>query len=89
MLTKAATNESEVYFSTKPTKNSDELVFCSRARKEMMRSKLLKDRFNDLKLKLDRNVIKRKTEKSKVNWDKVEIVHLAKRKRGEDADDLG
>ena len=67
-----------------------EVVYLSRARKQTMRSKLVIDKINEMKTKLGSKVISRKAQKTKVDSEiSMKAVNSAKRKRVEEATDLG
>ena len=91
MLIDSATDESEANTPTKMTPQEDkgEVVYLSRTRKGTMRSKMVIDRINEMKMKLDSKVILRKTGKTKVGSEiSMKSVNSAKRKRVEEAMDL-
>ena len=69
LLIVSATDESEANspIQTTPQEGNDEIVYLSRTRKETMRSKMVIDKINDMKMKLDSKVTLRKAKKTKVN----------------------
>ena len=69
LLIVSATDESEANspIQTTPQEGNDEIVYLSRTRKETMRSKMVIDKNNDMKMKLDSKVTLRKAKKTKVN----------------------
>ena len=79
LLIDSATDESEVNSPIKMTPQEDkgEVVYLSRNRKGTMRSKLVIDKINEMKMKLGSKVIPRRA------------VNSAKRKRFEEVMDLG
>ena len=68
LLIYAATDESEVNSPIKATQqeSSEEVLYLSRTRKGTMRSKMVIDSINDVKIKLGSKVTLRKTEKMKL-----------------------
>ena len=69
--------------------DKEELVYLSRTRKGMMRSKMMIDRINEMKMKLGSKVTLRKAGKTKVDSEiSIKAVN-SKRKRVEEAMDLG
>ena len=92
LLLDSATDESEANSPIKmtPQENKVEVVYLSRTRKGTMRSKLVIDRINEMKIKLGSMVTLRKAGKTKVDSEiSIEAVNSAKRKRVEEAMDLG
>ena len=92
LLIDSATDESEANSSIKMTPQEDkgEVVYLSRIRKGTMRSKLVIDKINAMKMKLGSKVTLRKAGKTKVNSEiSIKAVNSAKRKRVEEAMDLG
>ena len=92
LLIDSATDESEANSPMKitPQKDKGEVVYLSRTRKGTMRSKLVIDRINEMKMKLCSKVTLRKAGKTKLDseiW--MKAVNSAKRKRVEGAMDLG
>ena len=87
----SATDESEANSPIKMTPQEDkgEVAYLSRNRKGTMRSKLVIDKINELKMKLGSKVTLRKAEKTKVDSKlSMKAVNSAKRKRVEEAMDL-
>ena len=87
----SATDESEANSPIKMTPQEDkgEVAYLSRNRKGTMRSKLVIDKINELKMKLGSKVTLRKAEKTKVDSElSMKAVNSAKRKRVEEAMDL-
>ena len=73
-----------------PQEDKGEVVYLSRTRKGTMRSKMVIDRINEKKVKLGSKVILRKAVKTKVDSEiLMKAVNSAKRKRVEEAMDLG
>ena len=92
MFIDLATDESEANSPIKMTPQEDkgEVVYLSRTRKGMMRSKLVIDKLNEMKMKLGSKVTLRKAGKTKVDSEiTMKAVNSAKRKRVEEAMDLG
>ena len=92
LLIDSATDESEANSPIKMTPQDDEgeVVYLSRARKGTMRSKLLIDKINEMKMKLGSKVMPRRVGKTKVDSEiSIKAVNSAKRKRVEDVMDLG
>ena len=92
LLINWATGESEANSLIKMTPQEDkgEVVYLSRARKGTMRSKIVIDRINEMKLKLGSKVTLRKTGNTKVDSEiSMRAVNLAKIKRVEEAMELG
>ena len=72
-----------------PQEDKGEVVYLSRTRKGTMRSKMVIDRINEVKMKLGCKVRLRKTGKTKVGSKiSMKAVNSAKRKRVEQAMDL-
>ena len=92
LLIDSATDESEANSPIKMTPQDDkgEVVYMSRTRKGMMRSKLVIDKINEMKMKLGSRVMPRRVGKTKVDSEiSIKAVNSAKRKRVEEAIDLG
>ena len=92
LLIDSATGESEANSPIKMTPQEDkgEVLYLSRIRKGTMRSKLVIDKINARKMKLGSKVTLRKAGKTKVNSEiSIKAVNSAKRKRVEEAMDLG
>ena len=92
LLINSAIDESEVNSPIKMTPQEDngEVVYLSRTRKGTMRSKLVIDKINEMKMKLGSKVTLRKAGKTKVGSEiSMKAVNSAKRKRVEEAMDLG
>ena len=92
LLTDSATDENEVNSPIKMTPQEDkgELVHLAGTRKGTMRSKLVIDKINEMKMKLGSRVIPRRAGKTKVDSEiSIRAVNSAKRKRVEEAMDLG
>ena len=92
MLIDSATDESEANSSIKMTPQEDkgEVVYLSRTRKGTMRSKLVIDKINEMKIKLGSKVIPRRAGKTKVDSEiLMKAVNSAKRKRVGEVMDLG
>ena len=86
VLIDSASNESEANSPIKMTTQEDkgEVVYLSRTRKGTMRSKMVVDRINEMKMKLGSKVTLKKTGKTKVDSEiSVKAVNSAKRKRVE------
>ena len=91
-LIDSATDESEANSPIKMTPQEDkgEVVYLSRTRKGTIRSKFVTDKINEMKMKLGSKVILRKAGKTKVDSEiSIKSVNSAKRKRVEEAMDLG
>ena len=91
-LIDSATDESETNSPIKmrPQEDKGEVVYLFRTRKRMMRSKMVIDRFNQMKMKLGSKVTLMKTGKTKVDSEiSMKAVNSAKTKRREVAMDLG
>ena len=92
LLIDSATDESEANSPIKMTALEDkgEVVYLSRTRKGTMRSKLVLDMINEMKMKLGSKVIPRRAGKTKVDSEiSIKAVNSAKRKRVEEVMDLG
>ena len=88
----SATDESEANSPIKMTPQEDkgEVVYLSKTRKGTMRLKLVIDKINEMKMKLGSKVTLRKAGKTKVDSEiSMKAVNSAKRKRVEEAMDLG
>ena len=88
----SATDESEANSPIKMTPQEDkgEVVYLSRTRKGTMRSKMVSDRINEMKMKLGSKVTLRKTGKTRVDSEiSMKAGNSAERKRVEEAMDLG
>ena len=88
LLIDSATDESEANSPIKMTPQDDkgEVVYLSRTRRGTMRSKLVIDRINAMKMKLGRRVMPRRVVDSEIS---MKAVNSAKRKRVEEVMDLG
>ena len=92
LLIDSATDESEANSPIKMTPQDDkgEVVYLSRTRKGTMRSKLVIDKINEMKMKLGSRVMPMRVGKTKVDSEiSMKAVNSAKRKRVEEAMDLG
>ena len=92
LLIDSATDESEANSPIKMTPQEDkgEVVYLSRTRKGTMRSILVIDKINEMKMKLSSKVIPRRAGKTKVDSEiSIKAVNSAKRKRVEKVMDLG
>ena len=92
LLIDSATDESEANSPIKMTPQEDkgEVVYLSRTRGGTMRSKLVIDKIKEMKMKLGSKVTLRKAGKTKVESEiSMKTVNSAKRKRVEEAMDLG
>ena len=92
LLIDSATDESEANSPIKMTPQDDkgEVVYLSRTRKGTMRSKLVIDKINEMKMKLGSKVIPMRAGKTKVDSEKsIKAVNSAKRKRVVEVMDLG
>ena len=92
LLIDSATYESEANSPIKMTPQDDkgEVLYLSRTRKGTMRSKLVIDKINDMKMKLGSRVMPRRVGQTKVDSEvSVKAVNSAKRKRVEEIIDLG
>ena len=73
-----------------PQEDKEEVVYLSKTRKVTMRSKFVIDKINEMKMKLGSKVTLRKAGKTKVDFEiSMKAVNSAKRKRVEEALDLG
>ena len=91
LLIDSATDESEANSPIKmtPQDNKGEAVYLSRTRKGTMRSKLVIDKINEMKMKLGSRVMPRRVGKTKVDSEiSIKAVNSAKRKRLEEVMDL-
>ena len=92
LLIDSATDESEANSPIKMTPQYDkgEVVYLSRTRRGTMRSKLVNDKINEMKMKLGSKVMPRRVGKTKVDSEiSMKAVSSAKRKRVDEAMDLG
>ena len=92
LLIDSATDESDANspIKAKPRGGNDEVVYLSRTRKGTMRSKRVIDKINYMKKKLGGKVTLRKTGKAKADSEiSIKAVNSAKRKRVEEAMDMG
>ena len=92
MLIDSATDEKEANSPIKmtPQEGKGEVVYLSRTRKGTMRSKLVIDKINEMKMKLGSKVIPRRAGKTKVDSEiSMRPFNSAKRKRVEELMDLG
>ena len=92
LLIDSATDESEANSPIKMTPQDDqgEVVYLSRTRRGTMRSKLVIDKINEMKMKLGSKVMPRRVGKTKVDSEmSMKADNSAKRKRVEEAMDLG
>ena len=92
LLIDSVTDESEANSPIKmiPQDDKGEVVYLSRTRKGTMRSKLVIDKINEMKMKLGSKVIPRRVGKTKVDSEiSMKAVNSAKRKRVEEVMDLG
>ena len=92
LLIDSSTDESEANSPIKatPQEGNDEVVYLSRTRKGRMRSKMVIDMINDMKMKLGSKVTLGKAGKTKmVSKVSVKADNSAKRKRVEEAMDMG
>ena len=92
LLIDSATDESEANSPIKmtPQENKGEVVYLSRTRKVTMRSKLVIDKINEMKMKQGSKVIPRRVGKTRVDSEiSIKAVNSAKRKRVEEVMDLG
>ena len=91
-LIDSATDEGEANSPIKmtPQDGKGEVVYLSRTRRGTMRSKLVIDKINEMKMKLGSKVLPRRLGKTKVDSEiSMKAVNSAKRKRVEEAMDLG
>ena len=92
LLIDSATDESEANSPTKttPQEGKEEVVYLSRTRRGTMRSKMVIDKINDMKMKLGSKLTLRKAGKTTVDSEiSIKAVNSAKRKRVEEAMDMG
>ena len=92
LLIDSATDESEANFSIKatPQEGKDEVAYLSTTRKGMMRSKMVIDKINYMKIKLGSKMTLRKAGKTKVDSEiSIKADNSAKRKLVEEATDMG
>ena len=92
LLIDSATDESEANSPIKMTPQDDkgEVVYLSRTRRGTMRSKLVIDKINAMKMKLGSRVMPRRVGKAMVDSEiSMKAVNSAKRKRVEEVMDLG
>ena len=83
-------NEANSPIKMTPQHDKGEVVYLSRTRRGTMRSKLVIDKINAMKMKLGSRVIPRRVGKTKVDSEiSVKAVNSAKRKRVEEVMDLG
>ena len=91
LLIDSATDESEANSSIKMTPQDDkgEVVYLSRTSRGTMRSKLMIDKINAMKMKLGSRVMPRRVGKTKVDSEiSMKAVNSAKKKRVEEVMDL-
>ena len=91
-LIESATDENEANSPIKmtPQEEKGEVVYLSRTRKGTMRSKLMIDKINEMKMKLGSKVIPRRAGKTKADSEiSIKAVNSAKRKRVGEVMDLG
>ena len=92
LLIDSATDESEANSPIKMTPQDDkgEVVYLLRTRRGTMRSKLVIDKINAIKMKLGSRVMPRRVGKTKVDSEiSMKFINSAKRKRVEEVIDLG
>ena len=92
LLIDSATDESKANSPIKmtPLEDKGEIVYLSRTRKGTLRSKLVIDKINEMKMKLGSKVIPRRAGKTKVDSEiSIKAVNSAKRKRVGEVMDLG
>ena len=92
LLIDSATDESEVNSPIKmtPQDNEGEVVYLSRTRRGTMRSKMVIDKINAMRMKLGSRVMPRRIGKTKVDSEiSMKAGNSAKRKRVEEVMDLG
>ena len=92
LLIDSATIESEANspIKTTPQEGKEEVVYLSRTRKGAMRSKMVIEKINDMKMKLGSKVTLRKAGKTKVDSEiSMKAVNSTKRMRVEEAMDMG
>ena len=91
-LIDSATDESEANSPIKMTPQEDkgEVVYLSRTREGTMRLKLVIDKINEMKMNMGSKVVLRKAGKTKMDSEiSIKAVNSAKRKRVDEAMDLG
>ena len=91
LLIDSVTDESEANSPIKmtPQEGKGEVVYLSRTRKGTMRSELVIDKINEMKMKLGSKVIPRRAGKTKLDSEiSIRAVNSAKRKRVEEVMDL-
>ena len=82
-------NEANSPIKMTPQEDKGEVVYLSRTRKGTMRSKLVIDKINEMKMKLGSKVVLRKSGKTKLDSEiSIKAVNSAKRKRVDEAMDL-
>ena len=92
LLIDSATDESEANSPIKmtPQDGNGEVVYLSRTRRGTMRSKMVIDKIHEMKMNLGSKVMPRRVGKTKVDSEmSMKAVNTAKRKRVEEAMDLG
>ena len=92
LLIESATDECEANSPIKmtPQEYKGEVAYLSGSRKGTMRSKMVIDRINEMKMKLGSKVTLRKAGKTKVDSEiSIKVVNSAKKKRVEEVMDLG
>ena len=92
LLIDSATDKSEAIYpiKMKTLENKEEVVYLSRTRKGTIRSKMLIDRLNELKMKLGSKVTLRKAGKTKVDSEiSIKSVNSAGKKSVEEGMDMG
>ena len=92
LLIDSATDESEAKSPIKmtPQEDKEEVIYLSRTRKGMIRSKMVIDWNNEMKMKLGSKVTLRKAGKTKVDSGiSMKAVNSAKTRRVEEAMDMG
>ena len=92
LLIDSATDESEANSPIKmtPQDGKEEVVYLSRTSRGTMRSKLVIDKINEMKMKLGSKVMPRRVGKTKVDSEiSMKAVNSAKRKRVKEAMDMG
>ena len=92
VLIDSTSDENETNSPIKATQqeSNEELIYLSRTQKRTMRSKMVIDKINDMKMKLGSKVTLRKNGKTKGDSDSTTIaVNSTTRKRVEDVMDIG
>ena len=92
MLIDSTTDESEVNSPIKAPQHEgcNEVVYLSKTQKRTMRSKMVIDMINDMKMKLGSKVALKKAGKTKIDSEiSVRVVNSTKRKRVEEVMDMG